>query len=136
MTGSLTRLDRAGQIPSHGKRRKNMECAARDISIVNQGYVDDYLPFESRCEEEQRSYQPMLEEHTALIDNLIKLREGMLFHHVAALIGHPDKVECLGEGRWFLTYSLPEKSELRIVLGPGLIWARLMVSEIEIKVIA
>jgi len=113
-----------------------MGFADQNNSISCQVYMNDYLPFEPRCREEQMSYYPLAYEHTALIDNLIKLREGMLFDQVVELIGHPDKVECLGEGRWFLTYALPEKSELRIVLGPGLIWARLMVSETEIKVVA
>ena len=113
-----------------------MELANQNISINNQVYMNDYLPFGSRCEEEQMSYQPMAYENTSLIDNLIQLKEGMLFNQVVELIGHPDKVECLGEGRWFLTYTLPAKSELRIVLGPGLIWARLFVSETTIKVVA
>jgi len=113
-----------------------MEFADQNISITNQVYVNTYLPFESGCREEQMSYQPMACENTSLIDNLIELREGMLFNQVVDLIGHPDKVECMGAGRWFLTYCLPAKSELRIVLGPGLIWARLMVSETEIRVVA
>lgn len=113
-----------------------MEFADQNISINNQVYMNDYLPLETGCQEEQMSNQHMAYENTALIDNLIKLREGMLFNQVVELIGHPEKVECLSEGRWFLTYSLPEKSELRIVLGPGLIWARLMVSETEIRVVA
>jgi hypothetical protein len=113
-----------------------MECANQNISITNRVYVNDYLPFESGCREEQVSYQPMAQENTSLIDNLVKLKEGMLFNQVVELIGHPDKVECLGEGRWFITYALPAKSELRIVLGPGLIWARLFVSETEIRVVA
>lgn len=99
-------------------------------------YVNDCLHFESRCKEEQMYNQPKAYENTALIDNLTKLQEGMLFNQVVDLIGHPDKVECLSEGRWFITYTLPAKSELRIVLGPGLIWARLFVSETTIKIVA
>ena len=113
-----------------------MECATQDISINNQVYGDDCLPFEFRCDEEQESAQPMIEENTALIDNLIRLREGMLIDQVVELIGHPDKVNCMGEGMWFLFYSLPEKSELRIVLKPGLLWAKLFVSETEFRVVA
>ncbi len=113
-----------------------MECTTREISINNQVYVHNCLSLEFGCHEEQVSRQPMIEENTALIDNLVKLREGMLFDQVVEVIGHPDKVKCLVEGRWVLFYSLPEKSELRIALGPGLIWARLIVSETEIKIVA
>ncbi len=113
-----------------------MEGVDRNISINNHAYADDCPPFEFSCQEEQESGEHMIEENTALIDNLIKLREGMLFDQVVKLIGHPDKVSCLGEGRWLLIYSLPEKSELRIVLKPGLIWARLFVSETEVKIVA
>ena len=101
-----------------------------------QVYVNDCLHFDCKCQEEQMYNQPTASENTALIDNLNKLQEGMLFNQVVDLIGNPDNVECLSEGRWFITYCLPAKSELRIVLGPGLIWARLFVSETEIRVVA
>ena len=98
--------------------------------------MNDCLPFDCGCHEEQVSKQLLAEERTVLLDHLRKLREGMLFHEVVELIGHPDKVECLGEGVWFLYYYLPEKSQLRIVLKPGLLWAKLFVSETEIRVVA
>jgi hypothetical protein len=115
------------------RRRKNMEFAD---SMNTQVYMNDWLPFQLSCQEEQKSREPIIEERVSLIDRLIKLREGMLFDQVVELIGHPDKVRCLGEGRWFLFYSLPGKSDLRIVLKPGLIWAKLFVSETEVKIVA
>jgi len=74
----------------------------------------------------------------SLPDALHRLRKGMSVDQVTKIIGQPQKVESgeVESDSMVLVYRLPDRSELKIALGPELLWARLAMAGAEVEIIA
>ncbi|MBB5349541.1 DUF2135 domain-containing protein [Desulfoprunum benzoelyticum] len=74
----------------------------------------------------------------SLPDTLHRLRKGMTVDQIMEMIGQPHKVESAEEesDSMVLVYCLPDRSELKIALGPELLWARLAMAGAEVEIVA
>jgi len=74
----------------------------------------------------------------SLRDTLQRLRKGMSVDQITEIIGQPHKVETveMESDSMVLVYRLPDSSELKIALGPELLWARLAMSGAEVEIVA
>jgi len=62
----------------------------------------------------------------------------MSVDQVKKMIGQPHKVESaeVESDSMVLVYSFPDRSELKIALGPDLLWARLAMDGAEVEIVA
>ena len=74
----------------------------------------------------------------SLPNTLHCLRKGMSVDQVKKMIGQPHKVESaeVESDSMVLVYSFPDRSELKIALGPDLLWARLAMDGAEVEIVA
>ena len=86
----------------------------------------------------QGGSQPSFQKNLSLQDTLHQLRKGMSVNQITKMIGQPHRVKTaeMDSKAIVLIYSLPDRSELKIALGPDLLWARLAMSGAEIEIIA
>jgi tetratricopeptide (TPR) repeat protein len=86
----------------------------------------------------QGGSQPSSQKNLSLPDTLHQLRKGMSVVQITKMIGQPDCVKTieLDSKAIVLIYCLPDRSELKIALGPELLWARLAMSGAEVELVA
>ena len=86
----------------------------------------------------QGGSQPSSQKNLSLPDTLHQLRKGMSVNQITKMIGQPHKVKTaeMDSNSIVLIYCLPDRSELKIALGPELLWARLAMSGAEVEIVA
>ena len=74
----------------------------------------------------------------SLPDTWQQLRKGMSVDQITKVIGQPHKVmpTAMESDSIVLVYRLPDHSELKIALGPELLWARLAMAGAEVEIVA
>ena len=67
-----------------------------------------------------------------------QLRKGMSVDQITRMIGQPHKVmpAAMESDSIVMVYRMPDRSELKIALGPELLWARLAMAGAEVEIIA